>query len=304
MIRRPGERMLDEPTLTRQRWALLQQAGAAWLQHRAPTMGAALAFYSAFSLAPLLIIVLAAAGAVFGVDAARSAVEEQLSELVGAPSAEAILSLLKGAQATTSGLFAPVMGLVTMLVGATTIVVELQDDLDCIWDAPKRAGNSWLTMLRARVLSLGMVLGVGFLLLVSLVVSGAIAAVGSFAEMRAAGSSFALVDAANFVLSVAVVTALFAMLYKWLPNVSIDWNDVWVGACMTGILFTAGRVAIGFYLGRSATASAYGAAGTLVVLLLWLYYSAQIFLFGAEFTCAYSRRRRLSQSHGADGARE
>jgi membrane protein len=282
--------------------ALAKQAGAAWVDHRAPTMGAALAFYSAFSLAPLLIIVLAVAGAVFGFDAARDALIGQLSDLVGAPAAEAILALLEGAQRTTTGVFATVAGLVTMLVGATTIVVELQDDLDHIWSAPRRPGSSWLTMLRARILSLGMILGIGFLLLVSLVISGAMTAAGTYVEARVPGLAIVFLELSNLVVSIGAVTVLFAMLYKWLPNVPIGWKDVWVGAFITAVLFSAGRVAIGFYLGRSATASAYGAAGTLVVLLLWLYYSAQAFLLGAEFTCAYARYRTRVATTGARAA--
>lgn len=275
---------------------LVRQAGVAWFEDRAPTMGAALAFYSAFSLAPLLVIVIAVAGAVFGVDAARGAIVDQLAGLVGAPAAEAIQSLLKAAQETTTSIFATVVGLVTMLVGATTILVELQDDLDLIWKAPKREGSSLLSIVRARILSLGMILGVGFLLLISLVLSGAIAALGAYSESLFPGAVLPLLHLWNPVLSVGAITVLFAMLYKWLPNVPIAWKDVWMGAFITAILFSAGRFAIGLYLGRSATASAYGAAGTLAVLLLWLYYSAQIFLFGAELTCLYATHRARRRS--------
>lgn len=270
---------------------LVKQAGVAWVDDRAPTMGAALAFYSAFSLAPLLIIVIAVAGAVFGEDAARGAIVGQLAGLVGAPAAEAIQTLLKAAQDTKTSVFATVAGLVTMLVGATTILVELQDDLDHIWKAPRRAGSSLLSILRARIISLGMILGIGFLLLISLVFSGAIAAVEAYTESRFPGAAVLLLRLWNLVFSVGAVTVLFAMLYKWLPNAPIAWKDVWMGAFFTAILFSTGRFAIGLYLGRSATASAYGAAGTLVVLLLWLYYSAQVFLFGAEFTCIYATHR-------------
>lgn len=161
---------------------LTKRSGAAWMDDRAPTMGAALAFYSAFALAPLLIIVIAVAGAVFGMDAARGAIVGQLANLVGAPAAQAVQALLTGAQDTAAGVTATTVGIVTMLVGATTIVVELQDDLDHIWKAPKRTGSDWVTMLRARVLSLGMILGIGFLLLVSLVVNGALAALGALSE--------------------------------------------------------------------------------------------------------------------------
>ena len=284
---------------------LLKQAAVAWVDDRAPTMGAALAFYSAFSLAPLLVIVIAVAGAVFGVDAARGAIVGQIAGLVGVPAAETIQALLTTAQETTTSIFATVVGLVTMLVGATTILVELQDDLDHIWKAPRREGSSLLAIIRARILSLGMILGVGFLLLISLVLSGVIAAFGAYSESHFPGAALPLLYLWNPVLSVGAITVLFAMLYKWLPNVRIAWKDVWIGAFITAILFSAGRFAIGLYLGRSAVSSAYGAAGTLAVLLLWLYYSAQVFLFGAEFTCLYAthRARLRSRAHSRGGMR-
>jgi membrane protein len=174
--------------------------------------------------------------------------------------------------------------------------VELQDDLDHIWKAPRRPGSSLLSMLRARILSLGMILGVGFLLLISLVLSSAVAAIEAYAQSRLPGAALPLLLLWNPLLSVGAITVLFAMLYKWLPNVPIAWKDVWMGAFITAILFGAGRYAIGLYLGRSAIASAYGAAGTLVVLLLWLYYSAQVFLLGAEFTCRYAQHRARCRS--------
>jgi|KBSMisStaDraftv2_1062788.scaffolds.fasta_scaffold53173_4 membrane protein len=275
---------------------LMKRSGVAWVDDRAPTMGAALAFYSAFSLAPLLIIVIAVAGAAFGVDAARGAIVGQLAGLVGAPAAEAIQALLKAAQETRTSIFATVVGLLTMLVGATTILVELQDDLDHIWKAPRRPGSTLLSMLRARVLSLGMILGVGFLLLISLALSGAITAMETYAQSRLSAAALPLLMIWNLSVSVGGVTVLFAMLYKWLPNVPISWKDVWMGAFITACLFSAGRYAIGLYLGRSAVASAYGAAGTLVVLLLWLYYSAQVFLLGAEFTCLFAKHRAHCRS--------
>jgi membrane protein len=270
---------------------LMKQAAAAWVEDRAPTMGAALAFYSAFSLAPLLIIVIALAGAAFGEQATRDAIVGQLATLVGPAGAQAIQELLKGAQEKVTGFVATAIGLFTMLVGATTILVELQDDLDYIWQAPRRPGNTFLTILRARVVSLGLILGIGFLLLISLVVNGAIAASQAYLASYFPGTALVLLQAWDYAFSVAAVTILFAMLYKWLPNVSIAWSDVWTGALTTAVLFSAGRIAIGVYLGRGAIASAYGAAGTLIVLLLWLYYSAQVLLLGAEFTCLHARFR-------------
>jgi len=253
-------------------------------------MGAALAFYSAFSIAPLLIIVIAVAGAVFGVDAARGAVVGQLSGLVGPTAAGAIRSLLMGAQGQSSGVLASVIGVLTLLIGATTVLVELESDLDRIWRAPGRAGSGVLKLLRSHAISLGLILGIGFLLLVSLVLTGALVIFGKYWGSVFPGVA-TLLYVLNFIFSLAVITVLIAMLYKWLPNVPIAWRDVWVSALTTAILFNAGQLAIGLYLGRSAMGSAYGAAGAMVVLLLWLYYSAQIFLFGAEFTRAYANRR-------------
>jgi membrane protein len=273
---------------------LVKQAGAAWMRDRAPTMGAALAFYSAFALAPLLIIVIALGSALWGTDAARGMIVGQLAGLVGTPGAQAIQALLHAAQQTTTGVFATTVGLVTMLVGVTTLLVELQDDLDIIWKAPKRPGNSFLSLLRARILSLGLILAIAFLLLVSLIVSGALAALGTHFGSNFPGTGLVFLHLTNGLVSLVGQTVLFAMLYKWLPNVRIGWKDVWIGALITSLLFSVGRVAIGLYLGRTSVASAYGAAGTLVVLLLWLYYSAQVFLLGAEFTSVYAgfQRRR------------
>jgi membrane protein len=274
---------------------LVRQAGVAWVDDRAPTLGAALAFYSAFSLAPLLIIVTALAGVVFGDAAARAAMAAQLAGVVGAPAAEALKAVLEAEQNRKSGMFATIVGVVTMLVGATTILVELQDDLDYIWKAPKRAGSGLRSMLRARLLSLGMILGIGFLLLVLLLLNGVTGAFQLYSESRFPGSAQVLLPLWNAIFSIGAFTVLFAMLYKWLPNACSAWKDVWMGAFITAILFAVGRFAIGLYLARSATASAYGAAGTLVALLLWLYYSAQVFLFGAEFTCIYANYRAGSR---------
>ncbi|MGE5101766.1 MAG: YihY/virulence factor BrkB family protein [Deltaproteobacteria bacterium] len=278
---------------------LVKQAGVAWIQDRAPTLGAALAFYSAFALAPLLIIVIALAGALWGVDAARGTIAGQLAGVVGAPAAEAIQALVKAARQTTTGVFATIASVVTMLVGATTLLVELQDDLDHIWKAPARPGSGLLSLLRARLLSLGMILAIGLLFLISLTISGALDALATYFGSFFPRTALLLLHVSNVLFSLGAETVLFAMLYKSLPNVRLVWKDVWIGAVITAVLFSIGRAAIGLYLGRSAITSAYGAAGTLVVLLLWLYYSAQVFLLGAEFTCVYSNyhRRRLEHSH-------
>jgi membrane protein len=270
--------------------SLFKQAALAWIKDDASSMGAALAFYSAFSLAPLLLIVMAIAGLVYGPDVARGAVVKQFAELIGPVGAEAVGGLLKAASAAETGGIATAVGVILLLVGATTVLVEIETDLDRIWEAPPREGNGLMSLLRGRLLSFGMILGIGFLLIISLVASSAIAAMSAHWHASAFGATGLFI--ADFALAVVIFTALFGMIYKWLPNVRIAWHDVWTGALTTAVLFNLGRIAIGAYLGRSATASAYAAAGSVLVLLLWLYYSAQIFLFGAEFTWVRAKHRR------------
>ena len=272
--------------------SLFKQAALAWIKDGASSMGAALAFYSAFSLAPLLLIVMAVAGLVYGADTARKAVVKQFADLIGPVGADAVGALLKAASTAETGGIATAIGVVLLLVGATTVLVELENDLDRIWEAPAREENGLVSLLRVRLLSFGMILGIGFLLIVSLVAGSAIAALSAHWDSSAFGATGLFI--ADFGLSVVIFTALFGMLYKWLPNVKIAWLDVWTGALTTAVLFNLGRLAIGAYLGRSGTASAYAAAGSVLVLLLWLYYSAQIFLFGAEFTWVHAKHRRDS----------
>jgi membrane protein len=273
--------------------SLFKQAALAWIKDGASSMGAALAFYSAFSLAPLLLIVMAVAGLVYGADTARKAVVRQFAELIGPVGAEAVGGLLKAASAAETGGIATVIGVILLLLGATSVLVELENDLDRIWEAPPREDNGLVSLVRVHVLSFGMILGIGFLLIVSLVAGSAVAALSARWDSSTFGATGLLI--ADFALSVVIFTVLFGMLYKWLPNVRIAWPDVWIGALTTSVLFNLGRLAIGAYLGRSATASAYAAAGSVLVLLLWLYYSAQIFLFGAEFTWVHAKHRRASQ---------
>ncbi len=281
--------------LLREYLSLFKEAAIAWVDDRASSMGAALAFYTAFSLAPLLVIVIAIAGAVYGADAARGAVVEQFAALLGPVGADALEKLLLSAAIDRSGAIATAIGFIVLFVGATSVLVELEDDLNRIWRAPPPQENGLVALVRARLLSFGLILGIGFLLVVSLVAGSALAALAHF--WRFSVTSASLVFLLDFAVSVAAFTVLFAMLYKWLPHVEIAWRDVWAGAFVTAVLFNIGRLAIGFYLGNSAIASAYAAAGSFVVLLLWLYYSAQIFLFGAEFTWVHARR------HGGAGAR-
>ncbi|MEO9136364.1 MAG: YihY/virulence factor BrkB family protein [Casimicrobiaceae bacterium] len=270
-------------------WSLTKESFSQWSDDYAPSMGAALAYYTIFSIAPLLIIAIAVAGFFFGADAARGEIFTQLRGLLGDQGATAIEAMVRSASQTGHGSFAAIAGIVMLLIGATSVFGELQTDLDRIWDSPEpRHGGLW-GMLRGRVLSFGMVLGIGFLLLVSLVLSAALAALGHFWSGWFPGWTF-LLQAINFVISLLVVTGLFGMIYKFLPRCDIGWEDVWVGAGVTSLLFSIGKLLIGLYLGKSSVASSFGAAGSLVIVLLWVYYSSQVFLLGAEFTRVYSYR--------------
>jgi membrane protein len=269
-------------------WQLAKQAVAAWSDDYAPSMGAALAYYTLFSIAPLLLIAIAIAGLVFGEDAARGRIFGQLSGLMGADGAAAVEALLKSVNRPGHGILATLAGIVALLIGAMTVFGELQNALDRIWRAPPRPGGSnLLTLLRARLLSFGMVFGIGFLVLASLLLSAALAALDQWWAARF-GAWSVLAHGLDLVVGFGVVTLGFALIYKIVPRVRIEWRDVWVGAAVTALLFTLGRFAIGFYLGRATFASAFGAAASLVVLLVWMYYSAQIFLLGAEFTWVYA----------------
>ncbi len=285
--------------------ALCKQAVATWIDDYAPSMGAALAYYTLFSIAPLLLIVISIAGLVFGPDAARGQIFAELRELMGDEGAAAAQGLLQSVNKPAQGVLGTTVGVVLLGVGAISVFGELQNSLDRIWRAPGRAGGSGVwTLVRTRLLSFGMVLGVGFLLVVSLVASAAVAAVGKFSAPLF-GAWVVVAELLNLALSFAVVTATFAMIYKIIPRVPIGWRDVWIGAAVTALLFAIGKSLIGLYLGRSTFASGYGAAGSLVVLLVWMYYSAQIFLLGAEFTKAYAETfgsRSNVPPGGADNA--
>ena len=258
------------------------------MEHDASTMGAALAFYTVFSVAPILIISIGVIGLVVGADTVRADLLPQMQSLLGDAGASAVKTLLSSATYMGKSWLATVIGVVTLLIGASTVFVELQNSLDRIWGIPKRSRTRGLwRILRSRFLSLGLVFGVGFLLMVSLLVSTVLAALGTwlasyFGEWRT------LLLVIDVPLSVVISTVLFALVYKYVPLERLAWGDVWVGGLVTAILFNIGKFAIGYYLGKSAFASVYGAAGSLLVLLLWTYYSAQIFLFGAEFTKSYS----------------
>jgi len=269
---------------------LFKSAAVNWVHDYAQSMGAALAFYTMFSIAPLLLIVISVAGIAFGEDAARSEIYEQLQDLLGAPGALAVEGLLESVGKPGESMVATFFGVVLLFIGATSVFAELQDAFDRIWRAPPRPGTSGLwNVVRVRLLSFGMILGIGFLLMVSLVFSAGMAALSAQWDPLFAGWA-SVANAIDLAISILLATAVFAMIYKTMPRVRIDWKDVWVGAAVTSLLFLAGKYLIGVYIGRSNISSGFGAAASLVVVLLWVYYSAQIFLFGVEFTRAYSHR--------------
>jgi membrane protein len=275
-------------TTTAAWWGLVKQVATSWLNDYVPSMGAALAYYTMFSLAPLLLIVVSVAGLVFGEDAARGEIQAQLQDLMGQQSAGAVQVLLASVREPAEGLTATAVGLALLLVGATTVFAELQNALDRIWQVPGRLRKSgWLTLVRARLMAFGMILALGFLLIVSLVTSAMFAALG-----RRLGPVFgwqAVVEAGNAVGGFLLVAFMFGLIYKVMPRQRVLATDVWLGALLAALLFTGGKVVIGAYIGRSGVASGFGAAGSLVVVLLWVYFSAQILLVGAEFTCVYAR---------------
>ena len=280
---------------------LVDRSVNAWLDDFAPSMGAALAYYTLFSLAPLLIIVIAIAGLVFGQDAARGEIVAQIQGLIGRDGAIAVQGLLKSTSEPAQGFVAIVLSTIMLIVGATTVFAELQSDLDRIWRVPVPATKMGiLVLLHTRLLSFGLVLGLGFLLLVSLVIGAAIAAVGKWWDGYFAGWE-AVFQAIDFCISFAISTALFAMIYKLMPRARIAWQDVWIGAAVTALLFEIGKLLIGLYLGKTSVASGFGAAGSLVVLLVWVYFAAQIFLLGAEFTWAYAHERGSQAEQSAHG---
>ena len=282
----------------REIWALVKASFSSWLDDYAPSMGAALAYYTMFSIAPLLLIVISTAGLVFGEEAVRGEIFGQLRDLMGDQGAAAVEGLLASVSKPEEGAAGAVVGTVLLLIGATTVFGELQGAFDRIWRAPgkDKKGGIW-ELIRTRLLSFGIILGIGFLLMVSLVFNAAVSALGKWWGGFFSGLEI-LVTSLNFIFSFVFTTAVFAMLYKFMPKVKIQWKDVWLGAGVTALLFTIGKFLISLYIGKSAISSGFGAAGSLVVVLVWVYYSAQIFLLGAEFTWVYSH------AHGSRKNRE
>lgn len=272
-------------------WKLLKKAAKEWRKDKCPRLGAALSYYTFFSFAPVLVIAIAIAGFFFGAEAARGEVVDQLRGLIGTDGAVAVQLLLENAwQDSNDGVIATVIASVVLFIGATGAFSELQDSLNTVWQVVPKPGRGIKGFLKDRLASFGVIVGVGFLLLVSLVVSAALSALNSYLASWVTGIDWfwSLVD---IVISFLVVTLLFAMVYKILPDVELAWRDVWIAAAFTSVLFSIGKYIIGLYIGNSSIASSYGAAGSLVILLLWVYYSAQIMLYGAELTEVYVEHR-------------
>ncbi len=271
-------------------WALLKDSVKGYLEDDAVSRGAAIAYYTIFSIAPMLVIVIAIVGLIYGPQAAHGAIKGQLQGMMGPDGAYAIQTMIASASNRHSGIVATLLGIGTLLITASGVFGEMQIALNVIWNVRAKGRSSTVSRLvRARAISLGLVAALGFMLVISLAVSTAVAALGSALQHMLPGVDL-LIQLLNFLVSLAMVTVLFAAIYKVLPDQSIEWYDVWVGALTTALLFTIGKTAIGLYIGSSQVASSYGAAGALVIVLLWIYYSAQIFLFGAEFTKAFAKR--------------
>jgi membrane protein len=274
----------------RLRAAYFRRAASDWLDHNDSSQGAAIAFYTVLSLAPLLVVAVAVAGLFFGQEAVRGQVFWQLRNLLGDQTAATIQSLLKAAYRPATGIAASVAGFILLLLGASGVFLQLRQTLNFIWGVNPNIDSGIVGLLRSRIFSFAMVLGIGFLLVLSLASSAVIVALGTYA------SEFISIPApvlgiASFVITFCVTAFLFALIYKVVPEVKIEWGDVAIGALFTSLLFDAGKVVIGIYLGKASVGSAYGAAGSLVVLLVWVYYSSQVFLYGAEFTHVYATAR-------------
>jgi membrane protein len=269
-------------------WSVLKRAAAEWWDDNVSRLASSLAYYTVFSIAPLLVIAIAISGAVFGAEAAQNEVSSQLRGLLGPAGAEVVELTVKNAgQNQASGALASILGILVLAWGATNVFISLQDSLNTIWGVKPRPDIGLWNTVRIRFLSFGMVLGFAFLLLVSLLVSAALSALERYFD----GARYELVwQGLNTAISIGVFSLLFAMIFKFLPDVKVGWRDVAIGAVATAALFSIGKTLIGLYLGHSSVGSVYGAAGSLVILLLWVYYSAQVLFFGAEFTQVYARR--------------
>jgi membrane protein len=270
-------------------WSVIKETASDWKDDNASGLAAALAYYTLLSIAPLVVLAVAIAGLAFGEEAARGQISQQLSTVVGAQAGESIESIASSAHAPSAGVLSSIIGVVVLLFGASGVFGELQTSLNTIWEVEPKPGRGILGVIKDRFFSFTMVVGVAFLLLVSLVLSAAIAGLGRFLENALPGGE-ALWTVLNVAISLGIITLLFALIFKVVPDAKIRWHDVWVGAFVTAVLFTIGKLLIGLYLGKSSFSSSYGAAGSLVALVVWVYYTSQIVFLGAEFTQVYARR--------------
>jgi membrane protein len=271
-------------------WSILKETGKDWSDDNASRLAAALAYYSLLSLAPLIVISIGVAGFFLGDDAARGKVAGELGAIVSGPAAEGINSVVESARAPSAGIIGTIVGVVTLFFGASGVFGELKGALNAIWEVAPKPGRGVLGELKARFVSFTMVLGVAFLLLVSLILSSLLSAVGELFAGALPGGE-ALWQGVNFCISIGVITVLFALIFKYVPDAEVQWRDVWLGALVTALLFSVGKLALGLYLGKAAVGSAYGAAGSVIALVVWVYYATQILLLGAEFTQVQARHR-------------
>jgi membrane protein len=280
---------LKQEVLRIGRRLVIKETAISWSNHRCAMMGAALAYYSVFSFGPLLVISTAIAGLVFGPEAVHGEIAAQVAGLLGPAGAQALATLLAAANHPYQGTVATIFGIAMLLFAAIGVVAQLKEALNIVWDVAPSGNSGILPLIRGYVVSLAGVLALGFLLLVSLIFTAALAAIGKFVAPYFPETALQIVGSA---VSFTLITILFAMMFKWLPDTPVDWRDVWLGAALTAALFEIGKFLIAFYVGKQALESAYGAATSLVMLLIWVYYSAQIVLFGAEFTHVYAKRHR------------
>jgi membrane protein len=276
-------------------WPLAKEAGLQWVAHKDARMGAALSYYSVFSIGPLILIAVAVAGLVFGREAVQGEVTNSLNGLLGENGAQAINGMLASAAKPQEGLIATVVGIVTLVFAAIGVVVQLKDALNTVWEVeePKAAGI-W-GFVRTYVLSFATVLAIGFLLIVSMVMTAGLAAFGKFVGWFVPEAALQIT---GFAVSFAMLSFLFAMMFKWMPDTPVRWRDVWLGAIFTAALFEIGKFLIGLYIGKQGLESTFGAASSLVVVLIWVYYSAQIVLLGAEFTHAQAKQNgHVARTH-------
>jgi membrane protein len=274
-------------------WTVAKEAATSWSSHKDARQGAALAYYSVFSLGPIIVIAIAIAGLFFGHDAVTSQVTSSLKDMLGDTGAKAIEAMLAGASRPVEGALATILGIGALLFAAIGVVVQLKDALNVVWEVKESEESGLWHFARNYVLSFAAVLALGFLLLVSLLVTTAVAAAGKFAAPYMHEGVLHIV---SLLLSFVVVMVLFAMMFKWLPDVSVGWRDVWLGAFLTALFFEVGKAAIGFYIGKQGLESTYGAAASIVVVLIWVYYTSQIILMGAEVTHAYARQLKQRSS--------